>query len=515
MKSIRYHRNKLLLFLIVAVSFFKITLVNQGFLAFPDEDRYRASGQVLKRLAEGDLHTAIQFLFSTKGRPGDTVVKVLPTIGQYISAQIFGMEIYESKNAFPVFIYNYIIYSLLLLLHYKVSLYYLKDRFLSLFSVLILSTMVVSYISLRHADPYDGSLVILYYVFYKIIKTENAAISYKKTFLLGVLAFFGYLCYPGYILLFLSLPFFCFVTEKDAAYRFSGFKRMVVFISGSLGCLLIFEGISRCGGVSFIEISMRLSGTITQGSFDECFSFIFKYLFEAEGAVGLFLTAGLCTFVGIVVWDLMRHRKLRIPDIYVTFVILCFFFLAYSAMGYYFHKVVWYARLIKQFIPFIVIFTVYAVQRFKMRHSVVTAVVLGLSINLSVGCCLKIQEYKRYVYPKDMAWDCFNQYRFKKAMEVFEYGKSRSFMPNFAINKKKFPEPNAPELVFINSGGFYPFDDMKDYRKYRNQDNYKLLKSGPSCLHFKAYQYEGYNIRARKNIDAADLQVQVYVRNVK
>ncbi|AWI27018.1 hypothetical protein [Flavobacterium pallidum] len=501
-------KSRLMLLLIVLVSAVKLILINKGFLAFPDEDRYRAAGQILKSLAHSDFHSALEFLFSTKGRPGDAVVKIIPTVLQYLNAELFGLEVYETANSWPVFAYNFVIYGLLLLLHYKVSLHLLREKFLSLFSVLVFATLVVSYISLRHADPYDASLLILYYVFYNILSAKG--ITNRRMLFFGFVAFFGYLCYPGYVLLFLALPMFFVIREALEGKWFSGIPQGLFFVSGSVICLLIFEALAQIGGTSFIENSLMLSGTILQGSFSECFSFLFKYLVEAEGINGIFLLTGLGIFLLLFFRNI---KKMPAEPICLVFLVLLLLFLVYSAAGYYLHKVVWYARLLKQFFPFLVLFCVFAINA-SVRHfrlkAYRTAVVFVLSLMLSVSFSFKIYDYKNCFYPKDIAWEFYNKYRFQKTEMVLEYNKSHSFMPNFSIVKKKMPRDHAPELVFVNISGFYPFTDLHDYRKYENPNHYKLLSENPSCLHFKAYQFEGYNIRARENLDAANLQIRVY-----
>ncbi|AWA31228.1 hypothetical protein HYN48_14605 [Flavobacterium magnum] len=500
---------RLMLLLILLVSVAKIVLINKGFLAFPDEGRYRAAGQILKSLANADWHAAIEFLFSTKGRPGDTTLKIVPTVLQYGNASLFGLEIYEPANSWPVFAYNLAIHALLLLLHYRVSRHFLKDRFLALFSVLVFATLVVSYISLRHADPYDASLLILYYVFYKLVSTNG--VTTRKMFVYGGLAFFGYLCYPGYVLLFLAIPLVYLIRKISTSGSAKAFSRVLAFAAGSSVCLVVFEALAQIGGTSFIKNSLLLSGTIVQGSFEECFSFVFRYLCEAEGINGVFLIIGLCLFSVLFVRNI---RSVASEPMYLTFAVLLLLFVAYSAAGFYGHKVVWYARLLKQFLPFLVIFTIFAIAAiagsFRARPIVTTCIVFAVSATLAVAFALQLNAYRQYTYPKDVAWEYYNKYRFKSAATVSEYSRARPDMPNFSIVKKKFPRENAPGLVFVNVTDIYPFNDIENYHQYLPDADERLLFSGESCLNFKPYQFEAYDIWARKNLDEAKLRIKVY-----
>lgn len=509
--------NTVLLFLIVLVSVLKFGLIGKGFLTFPDEMRYLQSGLVLENIADGNFDEALRNVFATQGRPGDAIVKIIPTGFQYITASLFGYQLYESDNAFPLFLFNYLIYILLLLVHFKVSYHFLKDRFLSLFSVLIFATLVASYISLRHADPYDGSLLILYYVLYLILKnSEQNRLTNRKLFGYGFLAFFGYLCYPGYILLFAALPMLLFFENFSRENFVPNFKKVFFFGLGSFVCLTLFEITSWTVGTSFIKASAALSTSITQGSFEECFSFLFKYLYEAEGISGVFLILGWLLFVGILVYENFNKKEILLSRPTLLFLILLSLFVAYAAFGYYFHKVVFYARLIKQFIPFVILFSVFAIQQanhylnLNLRNFYVT--ILSISILLCVNFYFNLREYQSIYYPKDVAWSFFNRYHFKEAEEVFEFKKSYSYMPVFTTQKVKkqlFPK----KLLFVNVSGFYPFRNLNDYKPYQNPKGYKLLFSEKTCQNFKAYQYEGYDIIGRKNLDKVGLRIKVYVED--
>lgn len=69
-------------------------------LAFPDEIRYIISGKILKEFQTGNLYGALENVFSTQARPADTLIKTIPNIIQYLTAKIFGLEYYETKNSY-------------------------------------------------------------------------------------------------------------------------------------------------------------------------------------------------------------------------------------------------------------------------------------------------------------------------------------------------------------------------------------------------------------------------------
>lgn len=85
-------------------------------------------------------------------------------------------------------------------------------------------------------------------------------------------------------------------------------------------------------------------------------------------------------------------------------------------------------------------------------------------------------------------------------------------MPNFSINKKKFSRKDAPEFTFVNVSDVYPFNDIENYKKYQPGVNEKPVFSAISCLNFKPYQFEAYDIQARKNMDSVKLKIKVYTK---
>ena len=144
------------------------------------------------------LVAAVKAIASTQGRPANAILNLIPITLQYITAHIFNLNYYESQNSYAVFVYNFIIYCLILLVHFRFSKLLLNDSYLALASVVLFSTLTNSYLYLRHALPYDTSLLIFYLVIYKIvIYVKEDSLSFKKSFLAGTCSFFGFLVYPG------------------------------------------------------------------------------------------------------------------------------------------------------------------------------------------------------------------------------------------------------------------------------------------------------------------------------
>ncbi len=500
--------SKILLAAIILVTLAKLSLIGEGFLTFPDELRYIPSGKVLENVAHLDIKEATANLNKTQGRPGDTLIKTIPSAVQFITAELFGMETYESANSFPLFLFNFVIYCLILLQLYKIAKFLLKDRVTALFSVLLYCCLINGHIYLRHTLPYDCSLLIMSFVLLQVFKTtEYNNFDIKKMLLLGFTAFFGYAVYPGYILLF-GLVFIILMINKLSKSNFlPRIKYGIAYTTGSIICLLFFEGISRIGNTSYIKSSIMLSKTISQGSFEEGFSFLFKYLYYVESVNGIIIIIGIILFISIMLYGLFKSKEIQ--SIQRLFIVITILFLLYAGSGYFFHKMIWYGRLLHQFYFILTLAAAYSfgylLQRPKYKHIIVS----GISAIAIVTLFFNIIDYKSYAYPKDILWKVANTQSYNNLTEICEHDDSWSIMDY--INLKHKPTPKADNIILVNGCYFHPFESAESYNTYTPHDNEKLIIAEPYFINYKAYQYEGYSIAARKNIDSLQLKIKVYI----
>lgn len=502
---------------IILISIYKLNLIGSGFLAFPDEFRYILSRDALKNLSELELKSSIINIFSAHGRPGDIIIKTIPSAFQFLSAKIFGLEYYESKNSFPLFLFNFLIYSCILLIIYKLANLTLKNNFFAFFSVLIYSTLTNSHIYLRHALPYDTSLLIFILVIYKmIINIEKNESNFLSIFYLGLLCFFAYLVYPGYILLYLV----CLITL--ALYRINiitfktRFLHLIYFFLVSFSCLIIFELLSRFAGTSYIKSALQLSSTITQGSFDESFLFIIKYLIEVEFVTGIILITSLLLVVIIITIMFISDKYSKNSIIILLFFSLTFLYVVYAGYGYYFNKVVLYGRLLHQFFPFLCIFLAFSISSILSNYMMKKSIALILSLVCIYNFFIAFENYLSYSYPRDTTWHFINNYPYTEVTSYCEYENSWSVIPQRTIiSKNKLETPsnnnsNFDTLLIVNSCIFYPVNDLSKFKIFNPTPEQNLILSKKHFLNFKAYQYEGYGTNEREMLDKLSMKIKVF-----
>ena len=503
---------------LVAMTLVKGSLMGAGFFALNDEFRYRQAGAALEHWSRLEIRDGIENLFSAKGRPGEILVKVVPTAIQVITAKVTGQEVYALGNSYPIFFFNYAIYGLILLFLYRIALRLLGGRIPALFSVLAYSALTNSHLYLRHAFPYDTSLLLLLFVLYQVVVIrERDEVRYSILFFLGFLAFFAYTVYPGYVLLYFASPMMLALVGLTRAQVLPRFIQTGWFGLGSTACLAVIEGLSRVAGISYIEKALSISSQIKEGSFDESLIFIVRYLTQVEGVTGVIFLLGFAGAVLAVIRLMARRKVAAYQEVILLMVGLTALFLAYAGAGYFFQKVVLYGRLLHQFFPFMALFVSFAVlvliSRSRVRHGVYGLLALIMVVNFAVS----FGSYTAYTYPRDVAttlaerfpastYDFYCSYR--------QYFSSEPTLPSdqFATLKTPaFEEPPTYRTITLVNGCFaYPLNDPSLFAPYEPSMSEQRIDSSLHFMKYKAYQFEGYNPSERAYFDQIPFSIDVY-----
>gem|GEM_PF-1149217 len=505
---------------IVLITAIKLCLIGEGFFYFSDEFRYKYSLMAMYEFSRLHFGEAFSYLFSAVARPGMVIIKIIPSAFQFITADIGGLHMYESDNSYPLFIFNFFIYCLILILHYKFSELLLKDRLAALFSVLLFGTLTNSYVYLRHVFPCDESLLIIYLVLYKTVKlTTEGTLTLSKSFILGFFSFFGFSVYPGYFPLFfccLAILFFNNMTKKTFIKKFF---QSIIYACGSILCLVLFEIMSRIGGSSYVISAFSITDKITMGSFEESFSFIFKYLYTVEGLTGVFLILGIAFFCFFMIFFIRIKQHKQHALIGLLGVVILGIFIVYAGAGYFFHKMVFYGRLLHQYVPFLCIFSVFAINELLIKTRWRNTIILILSLAFILNFCVNIWQYKKVTYPRDVAWKLSKIYNLQNVDNVSEYKDIYSVvvpeLGNISFNSCTEPEHVSKTLIVTNCFIYRPFDDLTKYNKFQPGDDYEMIFSAPRSNNFKGYLFEGPDINQRKNAERINLQIKIFKKKLQ
>jgi len=504
MKKININLTYLLWFLIVVINLYKFVLINAGFMTEPDERRYLMSFSFLKHLSQADLPGAFTALFSANGRPAGVLWHSIPAGLQFISAKIRGLEIFETQNFQIVFVYNFIINLLILYILYKIFRLVFKSEIISLTGLLFYSVLVNNFSYLRHIYPYNESLFVFLLLIWWLLKRQQEKLTYKYVFMTGAIAFFGFLIYPAFYLSFIAVWLFLNLIVWQQIHNIN--KILIynfVFFSGSLTVLFLFEVLARIGNTSYINNVLYLSETVTQGSFEESFSFLIKYMWQVEKITGVFLLVGLLVFLIFLPGFIQNQTNKTVLYIFISFIIP---FLLYASVGYFFHKMVFYGRILHQFMFVIILANLYVLSRLKSAYQ--KQLIFSIALIISLQFVGQIQDYLKITYPRDVYWQYLKTYPFTHIKQVSEYDNFWSNLPQ-KLDSLYIEKNKRDSIIIVNGQYFYPVDDKNKYKVYKN-NQHRLIFEKPHFLNYKAYQFEGYGIEERRLIDSLQFQIKIY-----
>lgn len=497
---------------IVFLTLAKLALGGRGFLAFPDEVRYVESVNAVENFVKGELRLAMGNIAMTHGRPGDVVMKMIPASLQYFSFKLRGGDLFSQSESVFLFGFNFVVASLLSVALYRFANWFLGNSFLALLSVAWFGALTNSFIYLRHALPYDLSLLLfLCAINHTVRYLERNKFNARNLFGIGALGFFAFLVYPGYFALLCVL----FLWSANLEMRIAGSGKKIwqnrYFIAGCLVLLAIFELICQIGGKSYIWSAVGLSSTITQGTFEECFTFLFRYLWSVEGVTGLFLIAGLVCYLAQLIRNFNfndESQKTR-----VTFVVLLLgSYIAYASLGYFLHFVVLYGRLLHQYLPFFCVFAVAGLRGlFRERTLVYVAVTIVMCVVFAFNIKALVTEYD---YPIDVVERLQKQYPADKIVLYHEWAPYplTPYHLNSVLARKGESPASTPvdAAVVVNADYFFPFSEASDYNPYTPPGTHLLSSSKKHFLTFAGYNFEGFGVKGRENLAVLPLTIRTY-----
>ena len=477
-------------------------------MTFPDERRYIMSWSFLKHLSQGDLQGSIIALFSADGRPGNVLVQTIPAVGQFLSAKIWGWEFLESQNSAPVFVYNFLIYSLIIYVLYKIYKLLIPNDTLVLFGLLVYSILINSFVYLRHIFPYNESLLVFLFVIWQMLKykiEKQADIYPKKIILWSALAWTAYMIYPAYYLTYMAVFFlfnFLFLLHGRKSIRQVVYYNFI-YLFTSFAIFILVEFLSGLGHRSYLKSLISLSKAVKQGSFSESYTFLFKYLFQVERIGGMLLILGIILFL-FYLPSFIKQRKMR-PALYLIVSFFIPYFL-HTSMGYFFHSMTMYGRILHQFIPVVILMLLLFMIRCKLI--VCQRIIVFLSLLISLEYFFQLKEYLQIVYPRDVYWQYLKTYPDDKIINLSTYKNAWSNLPE-RLEGKYIDASKKDSIYIVNGMFFYPYDTVQQI-SLKLPEKLRLIFDKLHFINYKAYQYEGLNIEERKRVDSLNFHIQVY-----
>ena len=382
-----------LVVLLLILTGYRLTLIDSGHFFWSDERCFLPAVQLVDDLAAGDFSAATQRLFEGVGRPGFIVVSIVPALGQRLANWYWGiapqsLQAYDVVSAFNV----------LIALAVTAGVYVLTRRWTGsawygVLAAAVYSLLASSNVWIRHAVPYNESLLLFMLALIVLSPARNAAGPSGLAMIgAGLLTAFAYTCYPGH---------YSFVLINGVVALVVAGRRLRLsfgFAVSALAVLAGFEALSQSVGLSYLHNLRELSGTVTMGYTGEGYVFPWRYLRDVEGPAGIVLLLLFLLAIGSILLRRQPGLPLAAKAALPAAVAAC---LLHGALGVHFGKMVFYGRLLLQFIPLLVagaVIGLLTVQNARVRRA--GLVVLGSAAIASFTTFA--WDYSRIAYPADV-----------------------------------------------------------------------------------------------------------------
>lgn len=572
-----------LIVLLGLIGIYRLSLLGIGAYAWPDEYLYNDALGAVAAVLQLDLNEACRSLTGFGARPAEATLRLIPAAIQFIAEKVWNIGLYDPRSLLVATFPNIISSLLLSIVFYRVSMIFFEDdRAVTVLVTIVYSLLTNSNIYVRHVLPYDtamffcllslycvlrikavtdaplnprrliiawgitGSAVLIYpVVFYlyrpsglpmaiiiwfailyslRIVAANSAATDTMQWLIAGLVSGFGLAVYPAYYSFPVAVIIVTVLGRRDMTL-FSlpreGVRAGSLLVLSILCVMFFYEIVSRIGGESYIGCAIRLSRTITQGSFEEGYIFIPKYFIEVERSIGvtLIFLAGIY-FITTLFRQAIGFSKSK-SQIALLRCILVWagFYLVYATQSVVFHKMTFTGRYIRMYIPFVV----WAAGAMLRQ---IPPVMLKI-VTLRQVACVTItavslysfvefaREYREVSYPINALYD--NGIGWEDVIDSNKINETE-ITPNYNLPVKKMTSganyithSNDGRFVLVNFGYFAL--DGSGLDSYRPPDNAELIYRKPHFLTFRSSGFEAYTIRRRKEFRTRDYQLSIYKLN--
>ncbi|SNC60175.1 hypothetical protein SAMN06265337_0204 [Hymenobacter gelipurpurascens] len=488
-----------LLGLLVLVVLARLALLaNGGALAFPDEERYLESVKAIEQLVAGNLEQACLHLADTQGRPADGLLRLPVAALQVVWHQMGGPAPDTPVSLRLPQLMNYLV-----LLGNALLLYHLARRWqskqLALMTVLVYAALASTNMYVRHLLPYDMALGIVLLALGHLTNPHSTVHPFRLGLATGLLSLLTVAVYPGYYFAPLLLGSLLLIRLPWRSW-WKGFPGS---LAGALALVLPLEALTRYGHISYLRSLQSISSTITQGDFTEGFSFIGKYLWQAEGVMGLLLL--LTALPGA--WLLARTQSPLAKSVMRTLGLLPLgLWLLHAILVYFAHSFVFYGRIVHFFIPFLVL---YAVTAFAALPPSARRIGLAGLVIVTLGQFGQfLQQFLPLTYPRDIL-----------AAHNVQPKDSLTYLNESAVpHGWDFAPPPAATTRAAGSGASYVLINFT-YPFWLSTESCgfvppptgaRLVFDAPHFFSFPAYGFEGFNPAERAHLRACGFHCRLY-----
>lgn len=481
--------NKVTIVVLVAITVFRLTLVDRGLMYWWDERMHWFSMSMWSDLAAGNWGDFWTTPFHPKiqGRPLWIILNMIPAGFQVGLFLISGIKTETPTSLHVVGVYNVFLSMIIVVLFWLIAKKLLADSASALVATIIYALLANSAVYVRQMSPIYSSLIL--YLSSFLLLVEMKTVIWKRVIVAGLMTGLGQLTYASYFLFPLfNLTVLIYRLIRSRQYRVGVWSTTIGgFCLGYVLPILLFEFWARSVGTSIYASIARNPGL--NPTFTEALLFLPRYLIEGEGKIGLILIVlSLLLFLAV-----LKLKKINLATVLGISSWLIYILFAITTLFH--HRI--YARVVHIYILFLIIGIVSSLELLNKRGRYICFLILGIiSVISFYGWASKFQKL---TYPWEVRFNaCKSFYECPSSiLEVTE----NTLQPPGAI-------PAGTKMILVNTLYMAPIEErMIDFRPPKN---FGLAASWPHPLNFIPYQLEGYSPQERQRLRQRAYTIRVY-----
>jgi hypothetical protein len=505
-KNARRPIRRLCIVVLAAAAIYRLTLVNQGALAFVDETWYFKTVMTLQSLTAGDGRGALGHIAATLGRPGATLIR-LPVAALQAIPLAFGVAPSNPRSLLIPQVANVFLSLGMLYLFFDIGLIVCGDASSALVAAIVYATLVNTNLYIRHVLPYDWALCVGLCAVWLSVRRP---LTSRRTCVIGLLAGIMITIYPGYYLLVPLLGILIVgQTWRDGRTRAIHLAALFSIAVGIVVAATML--LCRAGGISYIASLQEVNRLQEMGRMDERWTFVPEYLIRVERFSGLALLVGAL----VTAWrtaSRIRRGEMRPIDWLLVATLAAWAWQCTSFMPG--HRTL-LGRLIHPWMLFLgwaLAEAMASVERAALRALVFSAA-LGAALISWVPSAL---AYSELAYPSDVLYalgiDTTRLPSDRMHCEFTGPQSSFSASPGPLDRRTRYPYTSDTNLWLLN---FCHAENMSQapkpsWRERAPAGAVSELFDGPHWLTYPAYEYEGLAPVARHAVANGNYRIRVY-----
>lgn len=519
-----------LILCLVLIGIFRFSLIDTGHFYWSDERCYLPTFAFVDALANGEWHVAAEELFDARrsipaARPGFLLFSVFPVLAQRIINPMLGIHP-QTPNYYDVACaFNVLVTLAITVCIFAIGRIWTGRPWYALLMALTYSLLCNANVWIRHQAPYPESL-LLFLVALWLLSSAPRGKGHNtwRIVLAGVLSALGYACYPGH---------YVFVVINGVVALSLSRRRIVsgmLYSAGSLCVIAILELLSWTVGRSYLMDQRALASSATMGDPKEGFVFLWHYLRDVEGVVGVLLIALFGWFAVLFV----RRSQLSIPPVARAAILTAVAgYIFHASMGVFFGKMVFYGRVLMIYLPFLVGGAVLAIMHLK--HVAIRRVAVGSLLLASVySFATFATQYSRIVYPAEFLQETMTRLerdiiyppnvlwgyvsgQWESTVEYYDPD-----MVNVTDSKPKgsdvytwlaaHDDAVASGAQFIAVNTKFMWYIRSRYDRFEHPEGYQLIAEAPHASLLAASGFEGSKPWERNRIRKRQYSMRIYQR---